>query len=75
MKFGDEDEFYICKTAEIGPVAEDYHWVINDQGEQGVCLEYYEGGGLFKQVILPHEPELLVAIGEMISELGETRSG
>jgi len=65
--------FWAAKSLLVGKVGENAHWKVYSELETGNIIEYYEDGGCRKELGLPWEPELLVAIGEAICALGEKK--
>jgi hypothetical protein len=66
--------FWAAKSFLVGKVGEHEHWKVYSELETGNVIEYYEDGECKKELGLPWEPELLVAIGEAICALGKTNN-
>ena len=63
--------FWASISLLVGKIGEHEHWKVHSAIETGNVIEYYEDGKCKKELGLPWEPELLVAIGEAICALGE----
>ena len=75
MKHLEESEmFWSSKSLTVGKIGEHEHWKVHSGFEIGNVIEYYESGKCKKELALPWEPELLIAIGEAIWELGSNSS-
>jgi len=64
--------FWAAKSLLVGKIGEHEHWKVHSGLEIGNVIEYYEEGKCKKELCLPWEPELLVAIGEAICALGKS---
>ena len=68
-------EFWTSKSWRVGKIGENEHWEVHSALETGNFIACYADGECKIELVLPWEPELLVAIGEAICALGENKHG